>query len=70
MSFLPGPAVPIPEDLIVMFGLIGHSTSLDAARSEAASLGYPEYAEGDFEMWCVAPPQLVETVTVTSPPGH
>jgi len=42
-----------------MFGLIGHSTSLDAARSMATSLGYPEYAEGDFEMWCVAPPQLV-----------
>ena len=53
-----------------MFGLIGHSTSLDAARSEAARLGYPEYAEGDFEMWCVAPPQLVETVTVTSPTGQ
>jgi len=53
-----------------MFGLIGHSTSLDAARSKAASLGYPEYAEGDFEMWCVAPPQLVETVKVTSPTGH
>jgi fatty aldehyde-generating acyl-ACP reductase len=53
-----------------MFGLIGHSTSLDAARSKASSLGYPEYAEGDFEMWCVAPPQLVETVTVTSPAGQ
>ena len=36
----------------------------------ATSLGYPEYAEGDFEMWCVAPPQLVETVTVTSPTGQ
>jgi fatty aldehyde-generating acyl-ACP reductase len=35
----------------------------------ATSLGYPEYAEGDFEMWCVAPPLLVETVTVTSPTG-
>jgi len=53
-----------------MFGLIGHSTSFDAARSMATSLGYPEYAEGDFEMWCVAPPQLVETVTVTSPTGQ
>jgi len=53
-----------------MFGLIGHSTSLDAARSMATSLGYPEYAEGDFEMWCVAPPQLVETVTVASPTGR
>jgi fatty aldehyde-generating acyl-ACP reductase len=52
-----------------MFGLIGHSTSLEEARSKALALGYPEYAEGDFEMWCVAPPQLVETVTVTSQTG-
>ena len=52
-----------------MFGLIGHSTSLEEARSKALALGYPEYAEGDFEMWCVAPPQLVETVTVTSATG-
>jgi len=53
-----------------MFGLIGHSTSLEEARLKAASLGYPEYAEGDFEMWCVAPPQLVERVTVTSQTGQ
>ncbi len=53
-----------------MFGLIGHSTSLDEARSKALALGYPEYAEGDFEMWCVAPPQLVETVHVTSRTGQ
>ena len=53
-----------------MFGLIGHSTSLEEARSKALQLGYPEYAEGDFEMWCVAPPQLVETVTVTSRTGQ
>ena len=52
-----------------MFGLIGHSTSLEEARSKALALGYPEYAEGDFEMWCVAPPQLVETFTVTSATG-
>ena len=52
-----------------MFGLIGHSTSLEEARSKALQLGYPEYAEGDFDMWCVAPPQLVETVTVTSRTG-
>ena len=52
-----------------MFGLIGHSTSLEQARAKALDLGYPEYAEGDFEMWCVAPPQLVETVAVTSPTG-
>jgi fatty aldehyde-generating acyl-ACP reductase len=53
-----------------MFGLIGHSTSLEEARSKALALGYPEYAEGDFEMWCVAPPQLVETVHVTSRTGQ
>ncbi|MCP9791893.1 long-chain acyl-[acyl-carrier-protein] reductase [Vulcanococcus limneticus Candia 3F8] len=53
-----------------MFGLIGHSTSLDEARSKALALGYPEYAEGDFDMWCVAPPQLVETVHVTSRTGQ
>jgi fatty aldehyde-generating acyl-ACP reductase len=52
-----------------MFGLIGHSISLQEARAKALDLGYPEYAEGDFEMWCVAPPQLVETVTVKSPTG-
>jgi len=52
-----------------MFGLIGHSTSLEEARAKALDLGYPEYAEGDFEMWCVAPPQLVETVRVASPTG-
>ncbi len=53
-----------------MFGLIGHSTSLDEARSMALELGYPEYAEGDLDMWCVAPPQLVETVSITSPTGQ
>jgi len=53
-----------------MFGLIGHSTSLDEARAKALALGYPEYAEGDFEMWCVAPPQLVETVQVSSATGQ
>ena len=52
-----------------MFGLIGHSTSLNEARATARKLGYPEYADGEFEMWCVAPPQLVEKVTVTSPTG-
>lgn len=52
-----------------MFGLIGHSTSLDAAKALALSLGYPEYAEGDLDMWCSAPPQLVERFEVTSPEG-
>lgn len=52
-----------------MFGLIGHSTSLDAAKALALSLGYPDYADGDLEMWCSAPPQLVERFEVTSPAG-
>jgi fatty aldehyde-generating acyl-ACP reductase len=52
-----------------MFGLIGHSTSLDAAKALALSLCYPDYAEGDLEMWCSAPPQLVERFAVTSPEG-
>ena len=52
-----------------MFGLIGHSTSLDAAKALALSLGFPDYAEGDLDMWCSAPPQLVERFEVTSPTG-
>jgi fatty aldehyde-generating acyl-ACP reductase len=53
-----------------MFGLIGHSTSLEAARSLALRLGYPEYAAGDFEMWCSGPPQLVERFEVVSATGE
>jgi fatty aldehyde-generating acyl-ACP reductase len=52
-----------------MFGLIGHSTSLEAAKSLALDLGFPDYAEGDLEMWCSAPPQLVERFEVTNPDG-
>ncbi|MEB3332363.1 MAG: long-chain acyl-[acyl-carrier-protein] reductase [Synechococcaceae cyanobacterium] len=52
-----------------MFGLIGHSTSLKAAQDLAESLGYPEYAAGDLDMWSSAPPQLVETFDVVSPTG-
>ncbi|MFN9645693.1 MAG: long-chain acyl-[acyl-carrier-protein] reductase [Cyanobacteriota bacterium] len=52
-----------------MFGLIGHSTSLEAAKAFAHSLGYPDYAEGDLDMWCSAPPQLMERFTVTNPEG-
>ena len=52
-----------------MFGLIGHSTSFEEARIKARSLGFDDYAEGDLDMWCAAPPQLVETVSVTSPTG-
>jgi fatty aldehyde-generating acyl-ACP reductase len=52
-----------------MFGLIGHSTSFEEAKIKARSLGYDDFAEGDLDMWCAAPPQLVETVSVTSPTG-
>jgi len=52
-----------------MFGLIGHSTSFEAARLLADRLGYPEYAAGDLDMWCSAPPQLVERFEVESLTG-
>ncbi|MCS5699865.1 long-chain acyl-[acyl-carrier-protein] reductase [Cyanobium sp. FGCU-52] len=52
-----------------MFGLIGHSTSFESARQLAEQLGFPEYAQGDLEMWCSAPPQLVERFNVTSATG-
>jgi len=53
-----------------MFGLIGHSTSFAEARANARNLGYDDYAEGDLEMWCAAPPQLLERVSVTSATGQ
>ncbi|MFM8605643.1 MAG: long-chain acyl-[acyl-carrier-protein] reductase [Cyanobium sp.] len=52
-----------------MFGLIGHSTSFDAARQLAERLGYSEYAAGDLDMWCSAPPQLVERFELESATG-
>lgn len=52
-----------------MFGLIGHSTSFDDARKKAQELGYDHIAEGDLDVWCSAPPQLVEHVEVKSPTG-
>ena len=52
-----------------MFGLIGHSTSFEAARRKATELGFDHIAEGDLDVWCSAPPQLVEHVEVTSPAG-
>ncbi|MEY3463901.1 MAG: hypothetical protein RLZZ468_1679 [Cyanobacteriota bacterium] len=52
-----------------MFGLIGHSTSFEEARVKARSLGFDDYAEGDLDLWCTAPPQLVERVRVTSRTG-
>ncbi len=52
-----------------MFGLIGHSTTFDEARAKARSLGFEEFAEGSLDMWCSAPPQLVERLEVTNPAG-
>ena len=52
-----------------MFGLIGHSTSFEAARRKALELGFDHIADGDLDVWCSAPPQLVEHVQVTSPAG-
>jgi fatty aldehyde-generating acyl-ACP reductase len=52
-----------------MFGLIGHSSSFEEARRKAGALGYEEFAAGDLDVWCSAPPQLLETVSVTSLTG-
>ena len=52
-----------------MFGLIGHSTSFEDAKRKALDLGYDHIAEGDLDVWCSAPPQLVEHVEVVSAVG-
>ena len=52
-----------------MFGLIGHSTSFNDARKKAMDLGYDHIAEGDLDVWCSAPPQLVEHLEVVNPSG-
>ncbi len=52
-----------------MFGLIGHSTSFNDARKKAMDLGYNHIAEGDLDVWCSAPPQLVEHVKIVSAIG-
>jgi len=52
-----------------MFGLIGHSTSFSDARRKATDLGFDHIAEGDLDVWCSAPPQLVEHVEVKSLTG-
>ena len=54
---------------VSMFGLIGHSSNFAEARQKARNLGYDDYAEGDLDMWCSAPPQLLERLTITSPEG-
>ena len=52
-----------------MFGLIGHSSSFRDARITARDLGFEDLADGELDLWCSAPPQLVEHVEVTSPAG-
>ncbi len=52
-----------------MFGLIGHSTSFADAKRKASILGFDHIAEGDLDVWCMAPPQLVENVEVKSAVG-
>jgi fatty aldehyde-generating acyl-ACP reductase len=53
-----------------MFGLIGHLTSLEHAQLVARELGYPEYADQGLDFWCSAPPQIVDTISVTSATGQ
>lgn len=53
-----------------MFGLIGHLTSLAHAQAVAKDLGYEEYAGQGLEFWCMAPPQIVDDITVTSITGQ
>ncbi len=53
-----------------MFGLIGHLTNLEHAQSVARDLGYPEYADQGLDFWCSAPPQIVDTIKVTSITGQ
>ena len=52
-----------------MFGLIGHSTSFEDAKRKASMLGFDHIADGDLDVWCTAPPQLVENVEVKSVTG-
>jgi len=52
-----------------MFGLIGHSTSFEDAIRKASLLGFDHIADGDLDVWCTAPPQLVENVEVKSATG-
>lgn len=52
-----------------MFGLIGHSTSLESAQKLAHQLGYLEYANEGLDFWCSAPPQILDNFRVTSITG-
>jgi len=53
-----------------MFGLIGHLTNLEHAQSAAKCLGVEELADKGLEVWCSAPPFIVETIKVTSITGQ
>jgi fatty aldehyde-generating acyl-ACP reductase len=53
-----------------MFGLIGHSVSFNEARETARTLGFDEFADGDLDIWCSAPPQILERFEVTSATGR
>ncbi|MGD1858481.1 MAG: long-chain acyl-[acyl-carrier-protein] reductase [Leptolyngbyaceae cyanobacterium] len=53
-----------------MFGLIGHTTSIDHAQSVAREFGFVEYAEQGFDFWCSAPPFFVDDIKVTSVTGQ
>ena len=52
-----------------MFGLIGHSTSLEHAQKVSHQLGYLEYATEGLDFWCSAPPLIVDNFHVTSITG-
>ncbi|NEO87074.1 MAG: long-chain acyl-[acyl-carrier-protein] reductase [Spirulina sp. SIO3F2] len=53
-----------------MFGLIGHLTNLEHAKTAAHQRGYIEYGEQGLDFWCSAPPQIVDTFTVKSATGQ
>lgn len=53
-----------------MFGLIGHLTNLEHARSVACHLGFPEYGSQGLDFWCSAPPLVVERIKVPSLTGQ
>ena len=67
---LPSSIFNLPSFDNLMFGLIGHLTSLEHAQSVANELGYPEYADQGLDFWCSAPPQIVDQITVTSITGQ
>jgi fatty aldehyde-generating acyl-ACP reductase len=43
---------------------------LEHAQAVAKELGYPEYADQGLDFWCSAPPQIVDTIKVTSITGQ